>query len=75
MACCIKENLNITLEDVSFIYEFSGFRGNNWFLLRVFGWEFIKHRLWFWWQSKSEDLPAINLFLSGTLLLIGVFRE
>lgn len=53
VARCIKESLNITLEDVWLNYElYPRICGVNWFLLRVFGWEFIKHRLWGWWRNK-----------------------
>lgn len=70
VARCIKESLNITLEDVWYDYElYPRICGVDWFLLQVFGWKFVKYRLWVRLQFKSEN-HFWFLALSGTLLLI-----
>lgn len=76
LARCVKETYNLSLDDIWYNYQpiprllvLNG--PQQWVLLRVFGWEFVKRRIWVWMQFNLKYLCYIQkLVLMGSILVL-----
>lgn len=69
LARCVKETYNLAVDDIW--YNYQPIPPQQWVLLRVFGWEFLKRRIWVWMQFNSKYLGYIQkLGLMGSILVL-----